>query len=141
MINFKIITPERVVFEDAIDQVTMMTRDGEITVLPNHIPLVTILQPGELCCKKGSEEYSLASSGGFVEVRPDNSVIVLADTAERAEEIDITRAEEAHQKALKLMGEARDKEEVDYAALQAKLEKEFARLRVGNKYRKLPPKQ
>lgn len=71
-------------------------------------------------------------------MRPDNSVIVLADTAERAEEIDITRAEEAHQKALKLMSEARDKEEVDYAALQAKLEKEFARLRVANKYRKLP---
>lgn len=140
-ISFKIITPEKVVFEDSIDQVTMMTREGEITVLPRHIPLVTILQPGELRCKKGSEEYSLAVSGGFVEVRPDNSVIVLADTAERAEEIDVTRAEEAHQRALKLMSEARDKEEVDYAALQAKLEKEFARLRVGNKYRKLPPKQ
>ena len=137
-ISFKIITPERVIFEDQVDQVSLPTPDGEITVLPDHIPLVSVLQPGELRCKKGNTEYSLAVSGGFCEVRPDNSLVVLADTAERAEEIDIVRAEEAHQRALKLMAEARDKESVDYAALQAKLEKEFARLRVGNRYRKLP---
>ncbi|OGY92124.1 MAG: ATP synthase F1 subunit epsilon [Candidatus Komeilibacteria bacterium RIFCSPLOWO2_02_FULL_48_11] len=137
-ISFKIITPERVIFEDQVDQVSLPTPDGEITVLPDHIPLVSVLQSGELRCKKGNTEYSLAVSGGFCEVRPDNSLSVLADTAERAEEIDIVRAEEAHQRALKLMAEARDKESVDYAALQAKLEKEFARLRVGNRYRKLP---
>ncbi len=137
-INFKIITPERVVFEDQIDQVTMMTQAGEITVLPGHIPLVTVLQSGELRCKKGEEEYALAVSGGFCEVRPDNSLVVLADTAERAEEIDVARATEAHERAEKLMAEARHHEDVDYAALQAKLEKEFARVRVANKYRKLP---
>ena len=140
-IKFKIITPERVVFSDEIDQVTMMTREGEITVLSDHIPLITVLQPGELRCKKGSEEYFMAVSGGFCEIRPDNSVVVLADTAERAEEIDITRAEAAKERAEKLMKEARSQEGVDYAGLQAMIEKSLTRLRVGNKYRKLPPKQ
>lgn len=137
-ISFKIITPERVVFEDSIDQVTMMTQAGEITVLPNHIPLVTVLQPGELRCKKGEEEYALAVSGGFCEVRPDNSLVVLADTAEHAEEIDLTRAEEAKARAEKLMQEAIGREDVDFAAVQASLEKSLTRLKVGNKYRKLP---
>lgn len=137
-ISFKIITPERVVFEDTIDQVTMMTKAGEITVLPDHIPLVTVLQPGELRCKKGEEEYAMAVSGGFCEVRPDNSLVVLADTAERAEEIDLTRAEQAKANAEKLMKEARSQEGVDYTALQVLLEKSLTRLKVGNKYRKLP---
>jgi len=137
-ISFKIITPERVIFEDQVDQVSLPTPDGEITVLPDHIPLVSVLQPGELRCKKGNTEYSLAVSGGFCEVRPDNSLVVLADTAERAEEIDLARAEEAKARAEKLMTEARHHEDVDYAALAAKLEKEFSRVRVANKYRKLP---
>ena len=137
-ISFKIITPERIVFEDSIDQVTMMTKAGEITVLPDHIPLVTVLQPGELPCKKGEEEYAMAVSGGFCEVRPDNSLVVLADTAERAEEIDLTRAEQAKANAEKLMKEARSQEGVDYTALQVLLEKSLTRLKVGNKYRKLP---
>ncbi len=137
-ISFKIITPERIVFEDSIDQVTMMTKAGEITVLPDHIPLVTVLQPGELRCKKGEEEYAMAVSGGFCEVRPDNSLVVLADTAERAEEIDLTRAEQAKANAEKLMKEARSQEGVDYTALQVLLEKSLTRLKVGNKYRKLP---
>lgn len=137
-ISFKIITPEKVVFEDAIDQATMMTQSGEITVLPGHIPLVTVLQSGELRCKKGDKEYALAVSGGFCEVRPDNSLVVLADTAEHAHEIDLARAEEARARAEKLMTEARHHEDVDYTALQALLEKSLTRLKVGNKYRKLP---
>lgn len=135
--KFQIITPEKVVFSDEIDQVTMMTKDGEITVLPHHIPLVTLLKAGELRYKKSGEEYPLVISGGFAEVRNDNSVIILADTAEHAHEIDLTRAEEARARASKLMEEVRHKEDVDFSAIQSKLEKELARLRVGNKYRKL----
>lgn len=134
---FKIITPEKVVFSDEIDQVTMMTKDGEITVLPHHIPLVTLLKAGELRYKKNGEEHPVAVSGGFAEVRDDNSVVILADTAEHAHEIDLTRAEEARVRASKLMEEVRHKEDVDFSAIQSKLEKELARLRVGNKYRKL----
>jgi F-type H+-transporting ATPase subunit epsilon len=139
MLKFRIVTPERVVFEEDIDQVTMMTRDGEITVLPNHVPLITILQPGELRYKKNGEEHHLAVSGGFAEVNADNALSLLADTAERADEIDLARAEVARAKAEKLMQEARNKEDVDFVALQSRMEKELNRLKVGNKYRKIKP--
>ena len=135
--KFQIITPERIVFSDEVDQVSVMTPDGEITVLPHHIPLVTLLQAGEVRYKKQGIEHSLAVSTGFVEVRADNSVAILADTAEHAAEIDLTRAEEAHARAAKLMSGTRHEEDVNYSALMSKIEKELARLRVGNKYRKL----
>ena len=136
--QFKITTPERQVFADEVEQVSLMTKDGEITVLPHHIPLVTLLQPGELRYKKNGEEYSIAISGGFAEVRPDNSVVILADTAEHATEIDLARAEAARDRAHKLMQEVRSKDDVEYTTLAAQLEKSLTRLRVGNKYRKLP---
>lgn len=135
--QFQIITPEKVVFSAEVDALTMMTQSGEITVLPHHIPLVTVLQPGELRYKQKGEEFAIAVSGGFAEVRADNTIKILADTAEHAHEINLERAEEARAKAAKLMEEARNKEDVDYTALAIKLEKELNRLRVGNKYKKL----
>ena len=136
-LKFQIITPERIVFQDEVDQVTLNTADGEITVLPNHVPLVTLLKPGEMICKKNNTEYPHAVSGGFAEIRPDNSVIILADSAERAEEIDVSRAEEARQRAEKLMKEERTMNSQEYAALQATLERALLRVKVGNKYRKI----
>ena len=134
--HFKIVTPEREVFADEVTQVSLMTTMGEITILPHHIPLVTNVVPGEIKYKKNNEELSIAVSGGFAEVRPDGSVVILADTAEHAHEIDVARAEEAKTRAEKLMAEARNKDDVDYSALSVKLERELARLRVGKRYRK-----
>ena len=136
-LTFELTTPEKVVFQQEVDQVTLPTMDGEITILPHHIPLVTNLKSGEVRYKKQGQESHLAVSGGFGIVRADGSVVLLADTAEHAHEIDLARAEEARARAAKLMEEARNKEDVDYAALAVKLEKELNRLRVGNKYRKL----
>ena len=138
MLKFKIVTPERVVFEDDIDQATIMTMDGEITVLPHHLPLVSALKSGEMRYKKNGEEHVLAVSGGFIEVRPDNTVVVLADTAELAHEISVERADAARVRAEKLMQEARSKEDVDFVAIQANLEKALNRLKIGQKYRKFP---
>jgi F-type H+-transporting ATPase subunit epsilon len=138
-IKFQIITPERVVYTDEIDQITVNTEDGEITVLPNHIPLVSILKPGELVIKKSDEEKNLAVSGGFLEVRDDNQIIILADTAEKAEEIDIARAQEAVKRAEKTMQEKRHEADVDFVALQSSLDRALVRLKVGNKYRKIRP--
>ncbi len=135
--QFKIVTPEREVFADDVTQVSLATTMGEITILPHHIPLVCNLVPGEVKYKKNDEENSIAISGGFAEVRDDGSVVILADTAEHAHEIDLTRAEEAKTRADKLMAEARNKEDVDYSALSVKLERELARLRVGKRYRKI----
>ena len=131
--KLNIITPERVVFSEDVDQVTIPTMDGEITVLPHHIPLVGLLKAGELIIKKGGEIIPLAVSGGMFQVRADG-VTILADTAERVEEILEERAEEAHKAAEKLMEEKRfDAEE--YATIAAKIDKELTRLKVVRKWK------
>jgi len=132
-IKFKIVTPERVVFEEEVDQVTLPTQEGEITVLPNHIPLISVLQAGELVAKKDSEEIAMAVSGGMVEVQK-NELTVLADTAERAEEIDLARAEEARRRAEKLKEEKVRADETEYAAVAATFEKNLARIKVAKKH-------
>jgi len=132
-IKFKIVTPEKTVYEDTVDQVTLPTQDGEITVLPNHIPLISVLTSGELVAKKGGEEIAMAVSGGMIEVQK-NEITILADTAERAEEIDIKRAEEAKQRAEKLKDEKIRSDETDYATAAAILEKNLARIKVARKH-------
>lgn len=135
----KIVTPDGITYEDTIEQVSVPTQSGEITVLPRHIPLVSVLKAGELRVVKAGEEIILAVSTGVLEVRPSSEIYILADTAERAEYIDIERAEAARKRAEELMAQKQSLEDVEFARLQAKMEKELARLRVGKKYRKLPP--
>lgn len=133
-IKFEIVTPERTVLKSDIDQITLPTKSGQITVLPNHVPLVSMLSPGEIVIKKEGEEISMATSGGFVEVMV-NKVVILADTAERAEEIDEKRAEEARRRAENLLAEKKgDKRE--FASLSAIMEKELARIKVARRYKK-----
>ena len=131
--KLSIVTPERIVFSEDVDQVTIPTQDGEITVLPHHIPLVGLLKAGELIIKKGSEVIPMVVSGGMLQVRGD-SVTILADTAEHVEEIVEERAEEARKAAEKLMEEKRfDSEE--YATIVAKMERELARIQVARKWK------
>jgi F-type H+-transporting ATPase subunit epsilon len=132
-IKFKIVTPERTVFEDQIDQVTLPTQEGEITVLPEHIPLIAVLAPGELTVKQNGKEIAMAVSGGMIEVRK-NELTILADTAERAEDIDLARAEEARQKAEKLKDEKIRMDETEFAAVAALMERNLARIRVARKH-------
>src|SRR5436305_6843351 len=102
-LRFEIVTGERLVFSaDDVDMVVAPGTDGELGVLPRHAPLVTTLKPGVLRVKQGVQETEMAVSGGFMEVRPDR-VTVLADTAERATEIDEARAEESRQRALRTL--------------------------------------
>ena len=128
-----IVTAERVVFSEDVDAVIAPGMEGELGILPHHAPLMTMLQPGELRVKKGGEESILAVSGGFLEVRPDR-VIVLADTAERAEEIDVSRAEEAKRRAEERLH--LHAPEVDLARAEVALRRSIARLKVGEKRRK-----
>ena len=85
-IHFKIVTPEKTAFEDEVDQVTLPVTDGQVTILPDHIPYIASLKAGEITFKKGKEETVLATSGGFIEF-DKNNLVFLADTAERIEEI------------------------------------------------------
>ena len=133
-IHFEITTPEKTVYKEEVDQVTVPTSTGEITILPNHIPLVSQLVAGELVVKRGDEITHMAVSGGFLEVRKNNEVVVLADSAEKAEEIDTKRAEEARERARQLMNGKRHDAEA-FAEAVAELEKSMARLKVAKRAR------
>jgi F-type H+-transporting ATPase subunit epsilon len=129
-LKIDIVTAERVVYTAEADVVIAPGVEGQLGILPHHAPLMTILQAGELVVRKGLEEESLAISGGFLEVRPDH-VIVLADQAERAEEIDASRAEAARKRA-----EERLKEKpagIDEARAEAALRRAMVRLTVAEK--------
>jgi len=131
--RLEIVTAERVVFSEDVDVVIAPGIEGQLGVLPNHAPLMTTLMPGELLVRRGGEEFSLAITGGFVEVRPDR-IIILADAAERVEEIDIARAEEAKRRA-----EERLKApvaEVDLLRAEAALRRSLARLQVAARRRR-----
>lgn len=134
MISFQIATPEKVVYKDKIEKVSLPTEMGEITILPGHIPLIANLAAGEMQIYKDGVPTPYAVSGGFVEVRPGNEVIVLADAAEHVEEINIERAEEAIARAKKLM-EGLHRDDVKFAEAAAVLERSLARLRVARKRR------
>jgi F-type H+-transporting ATPase subunit epsilon len=136
-IKFEIVTPERVVFREEILQLSVPTTTGEITVLPDHIPLVSILQPGVIELKKldGSREI-MAVSAGFIEVMKDK-VVILADTAERAAELDEERIKEAHERAETLKKQAKAIDDVQFTEAAAQLEKELARGRAVNRWRRL----
>lgn len=136
-LHFRIITLESVVYESEINQVTIPTEDGEITVLARHTPLVSLLKSGQLKLIKDGTEQLMSVSGGFVEVRPDSKVVILADTAERAEDIDLERAEAARKRAEEMLKEKTSLDTIEFARLQAILEKELARVKVGKKYRQL----
>jgi F-type H+-transporting ATPase subunit epsilon len=136
-IKFEIVTPERVVLQEDILQITVPTTSGEITVLPDHIPLVSVLTPGVIEVKRADNIIEIMSvSGGFIEVMRDK-IVILADTAERAEELDEARIQEAQARAEKLKEEAQNIDDVQFAAVTAKMEKELARLRAVNKWRKI----
>lgn len=134
---FAVVTIEGTVESADASSVTIPTADGEITVLPEHTPLVSVLIPGVLTLRTGDKEKHVAVSGGFVQVAAD-SVTVLADTAERADDIDVRRAEAARKRAEEAMAGKREKEELVDAA--AELQKHLARLRAAElvKHRRTP---
>jgi F-type H+-transporting ATPase subunit epsilon len=130
-LSFEIITGERIVYQDTdVDMVVAPGAEGALGILPQHAPLVSTLQPGELRVKKGANEVALAVSGGFLEVTGDR-VLVLADAAERAEEIDIARAEQARQRAQEQL--ATRTRDLDLVAAEAALRRSLVRLRVARR--------
>jgi F-type H+-transporting ATPase subunit epsilon len=130
-LSVEIVTAERIVYSaEGVDEVVAPGAAGEFAVLPEHAAFITTLAPGELRILRGGEEEAMAITGGFFEVRNDR-IVVLADAAERAEEIDVARAEEARRRAEELL---REREELaDLAQTQASLMRALARLRVAEK--------
>lgn len=134
-IQFSIVTPERKLLSQTVDSVSVMTSTGEITILPNHSPLVSELRPGELRLVTGGKEEILAVSTGFVEVRNGSEVIVLADTADRIEELDLQAISVAQDEARRVMSEAMSVNDKAYADAAETLEIELAKHRVATKKR------
>ena len=135
-IRLEIISAERVVYSEDVDIVVAPGIQGQLGILPHHAPLMTMLQPGELMVRRNNEEESMFVSGGFLEVRGDK-VVVLADVAERAEEIDIARAEAAKRRAEE--GIAQHPAHMDHARTEAALLRSMIRLKVAEKSRKRRP--
>lgn len=132
-IKCDIVTVERLVYSDEVDMVVAPGIMGTLGILPHHAPLITALQAGELRLKKGEEEEIFAVSGGYIEVRPDR-VIIMANTAERADEIDEARAEAARQRAEQLLKEKPP--DIDRAAIEGALRRSRVRLKVARKKRR-----
>ncbi len=127
-IHLEIVTAERVVLSDDVDMISAPTRSGRVGILPRHTPLLTILEPGELGIIKGGVRTPFAVSGGFMEVLP-TGVTILADTVERADEIDEARAEGARRLAEERKQMAQT--DRDMAIAESKLRKELVRLQVS----------
>ncbi|MCH8050514.1 MAG: F0F1 ATP synthase subunit epsilon [Chloroflexi bacterium] len=137
-LSVHVVTAEREVYaEEGVDAVIAPGIQGELTVLPQHAPLLTMIKPGVLRLIKGSDETDVAITGGFLEVK-DDRVTILADAAERAEEIDTVRAEEARRRAERTLEGRGDTEELVAAA--ASLQRSLLRLRAVEKRRRRTPR-
>jgi len=132
-IKIDIVTPEKAIYSGEVDMAVIPGEMGELGILPKHCPLLTTLQTGEIRLNKGDEVESIFISGGFCEVLPDQ-ITVLADVAERADEIDTERAQEALDRAEELMKHKDDK--ADISTAEASLRKSHVRLKLAQKRKK-----
>jgi len=133
-LKVEIVTAERIVYsDDGVDEVVAPGIEGEFTVLPQHAPFLTMIKPGVMRIVKGSEDVDLAITGGFLEVR-DDRVTILADAAERAEDINTVRVEEARRRAERALEERESKVELVEAA--AELQRALIRLKAVERRRR-----
>ncbi|MCL5999817.1 MAG: F0F1 ATP synthase subunit epsilon [Chloroflexi bacterium] len=128
-LHLEIVTSDHIVFDGPVDMVTVPGGGGEMGILPNHAPVLSTLKPGELRVKVGSEMQEFAIGGGFIDIH-NNRVIILADSAERAEEIDIARAEAARMRAVEMLKNPPPNKE-DSLKLEAAFRRSQVRLRVA----------
>ena len=138
-LKLKIVTPERLVLEEMVDQVSLPTTLGEITVLPDHVPLITRLASGDVVAFVGGEHVPMAVVGGFLEVRQnikgETEVAVLADFAEHLSEISDEKIEKAKARADELKKLMENKEHVDFEHFEAELERSLTRVKIADKWR------
>ena len=131
--KLEIVTPEKIAYSAEVDQVTLPTATGEITILPNHVPLVTELLPGELRLKDGNQITIMATGSGFAEI-DGKKVSIATDLAERAEAIDEKAAEEARKRAEEALKEKERLSEEEFAVAAAALQKALTQLKVRRKH-------
>jgi F-type H+-transporting ATPase subunit epsilon len=126
-INLEVVTPERIVFQGEVDFISAPGTEGRLGILPEHAPLMTGLKVGQINIKQGKNEIKMAVSGGFLETK-DSKIVILADSAETAEQIDVDRAKAAKDRAEKRLSAAN--QEIDITRAELALNKSLNRLRV-----------
>ena len=131
-ILLEIVTPDRAIVREEVDEIQLPGSEGYLGVLPGHTPLLTTLQVGELWYRIGPEKHYLAIAGGFVEILPDR-VTALAQIAERAQDIDITRAESAKRRAEERL--AKPSPDLDFERARIAMMKSLIRLQVASRAR------
>jgi len=135
----EIVTPERLAYSDTVDSVQLPGVEGELGVLPHHTPLVSMLGLGELRIRKDGEVETFAIAGGFLQVRPDK-VVVMAEMADMAAEIDLEKAAEARNEAERAL-EGGFHEGADLAAARAALQVALLRQRVAERRHREGPRR
>jgi F-type H+-transporting ATPase subunit epsilon len=138
-ILLEIVTPERLAYSGEVDSVQVPGSEGEMGILPHHAPLVSMLGIGELLIRTGGGEEVFAIAGGFVQVRPDK-VVVMAETADMASEIDLERAQEARREAERAI-ETGYHEPADLAVARAQLQQALLRIRVAERRHREGPRR
>jgi F-type H+-transporting ATPase subunit epsilon len=134
--HFELITPEKVILKEDIDELIVNTSKGQIAILPHHVSLMTKVTSGELIVKKNGKEQYIALTGGFLEVQ-EGIITLLADYAIRSEEIEIEKALKAQERAKEMLKKKEEGiSERDYAIAQSELLKSILEIHVGNKRRK-----
>ena len=131
----EIITPLKVIYKDEVSEVVVPTVEGEITILPNHINLLTQINPGEMIVKKGPNQQYLAITGGFLEVN-SNKISILAEYAIKAQDIEVARAMEAKKRAENVMKEKKTDNEIKIA--QTEMIRAILELKVATRHKKRP---
>ncbi len=139
-IQCDIITQERTVYSEQVDYVSLPGSEGIMGILPKHAPLLTALAFGEVMVRKDGDEEYFAIGGGFAEVRPDQ-VIVLADSAEQADEIDFERAQQARERAVEAMKAGVSEDSAAYAQIEAALRRAQIRIDVSRRRRSSKPRR
>jgi F-type H+-transporting ATPase subunit epsilon len=137
-LQLEIVTPERLAYSDEVDSVQLPGIEGELGVLPHHAPLISTLGVGELRIRKGGAEESFAIVGGFLQVLP-TKVVVLAETADMASEIDLERAQEARREAEKAL-ETGYHEGADLSLARASLQTALLRERLAQRRHREGPR-
>lgn len=132
-LQLEIVTPEKILYQDEADEIIVPTINGEIAILPNHVPLITKIAPGELTIKKQGKDYFLAITAGFLELS-NNKINILADYAVRSEEIEIEKAKEAQRQAQKRMEEKGTEQE--FAEAEALFKRTLLELKIAEKRRR-----
>ena len=136
--KLKIVTPEKLILEEMVESVTFPSTEGELTVLPEHIPMIAGLASGDVVALVNGEQVPMAVSGGFVEVKQvdgTTEVAVLADFAEHVADITDEAIKQAEAKAEELKKMADNKEVVDFEHFASELERSLTRVKIADKWR------